>query len=591
MVLEEGEGSTSKGVHSGLVLFRREYMAKRGEKCKNAREEKIEVGKAWRALSEEEKDRYNERARKTKPQKGEKKKYDVPLYTRCSLPGFLSLAEYVKKNRRLRQKVQRMGFGNLLNVNVKQLPRDLLVSLLRCYDPPTHFLTIRGQGQAIEAKDAHEFLGVPDSGEEVKSDVSEDDPEYKRLKDTYWKVPFTQILKRILSGEESDNFEFLFMLYTVGAFLCPGSSTTVHIRLLKVMRHTMNGFWKYDWSTYIIKNLWKEMGDFVKMTKKKKKGTCNVGGCLYLLLLYFVERFPLGLSVDRGSTSAIEYWTEEKIKERVEKERGSSMGILHGSSGSEVYSAGHEDSPILQSLDPALKELRARFVKKLEESQRTLMKALDDELLKLQIGLNAKVKGMGNENATAKEGVETVGDAAGNDAEEADDVDRVVEEIAREVAAGSADEELDEDETSKGDDEKDEDEDEEQHDLHDREVSDDYMVEEVEEEGDRDGHGDDDKEVRDSDDEGEEATHVLTMTPTNVPLLLDREWVSSDSGEEGGPEKSIDLRRSTRAKSSTIKSPWIEFKAAPRTKRPKEESDIFFTLISRRPKGEEEGNM
>ncbi|XP_028782422.1 glutamic acid-rich protein-like [Neltuma alba] len=535
MVLEEGEGSTSKGVHSGLVLFRREYMAKRGEKCKNAREEKIEVGKAWRALSEEEKDRYNERARKTKPQKGEKKKYDVPLYTRCSLPGFLSLAEYVKKNRRLRQKVQRMGFGNLLNVNVKQLPRDLLVSLLRCYDPPTHFLTIRGQGQAIEAKDAHEFLGVPDSGEEVKSDVSEDDPEYKRLKDTYWK----------------HNCTYTFV-----------ESDASHDEWV----------WKYDWSTYIIKNLWKEMGDFVKMTKKKKKGTCNVGGCLYLLLLYFVERFPLGLSVDRGSTSAIEYWTEEKIKERVEKERGSSMGILHGSSGSE-----------------ALKELRARFVKKLEESQRTLMKALDDELLKLQIGLNAKVKGMGNENATAKEGVETVGDAAGNDAEEADDVDRVVEEIAREVAAGSADEELDEDETSKGDDEKDEDE--EQHDLHDREVSDDYMVEEVEEEGDRDGHGDDDKEVRDSDDEGEEATHVLTMTPTNVPLLLDREWVSSDSGEEGGPEKSIDLRRSTRAKSSTIKSPWIEFKAAPRTKRPKEESDIFFTLISRRPKGEEEGNM
>ncbi|XP_028762372.1 nonsense-mediated mRNA decay protein 2-like [Neltuma alba] len=380
----------------------------------------------------------------------------------------------------------------------------------------------------------------------------------------------------------------------------------------------MDGFGKYDWSTYIIKNLWKEMGDFVKMTKKKKKGTCNVGGCLYLLLLYFAERFPLGLSVDRGSTSTIEYWTEEKIKERVEKERGSSMGILHGSSGSEVYSAGHEDSPILQSLDPALKELRARFVKKLEESQRTLMKALDDELLKLQIGLNTKVKGMGNENATAKEGVETVGDAVGNDAEEADDVDRVVKEIAREVAAGSVDEEFDEDETSKGDDEKDEDEDEdedeEQHDLYDREVSDDYMVEEVEEEGDRDGHGgdddddedeeeddhddkegghveDDDKEVRDSDDEGEEDTHVLTMTPTNVPLLLDREWVNSDSGEEGGLEKSIDVRRSTRAKSFTIKSSWIEFKAAPRTKRPKEERDIFFILISRRPKGEEEGNM
>ncbi|XP_028794063.1 acidic leucine-rich nuclear phosphoprotein 32-related protein-like [Neltuma alba] len=257
------------------------------------------------------------------------------------------------------------------------------------------------------------------------------------------------------------------------------------------------------------------------------------------------------------------------------------------------------------------------------------MKGLDDELLKVHIGLNTKVKGKGNENATTKEGVETVGDAGGNNAEEADDVDQVVEEIAREVGVGSRDEELDEDETSTGDDEKDEDE--EEHDLHDREVSDDYMVEEVEDEGDRDGRGGDDdddddeeeddhdaregahvvheeeddhddmevshdyvvddKEVRDSDDEGEEDTHVLIMTPTNVPLLLDHEWVSSDSGEEGGPEKLTQFRRSTRAKSATIKSPWMEFKAAPRMKRPKDKRDIFFTLISRRPKGEEEGNM
>ncbi|XP_028782426.1 phosphopantothenoylcysteine decarboxylase subunit VHS3-like [Neltuma alba] len=164
----------------------------------------------------------------------------------------------------------------------------------------------------------------------------------------------------------------------------------------------------------------------------------------------------------------------------------------------------------------ALKELRARFMKKLEESQRMLMKALNDELIK------------------------------------------VVEEIAREVAVASGDEELNQNDTNKGDD--DQDEDEEEHDLHDREGGHDYMVEEVEDEGDRDGHGgnddddvdrdeeehdhddkkgshdyvvkeveDDDKEVEDLDDKGEEDTHAKTATPTNLPLLLDREWESSDS--------------------------------------------------------------
>ncbi|XP_028770007.1 stress response protein NST1-like [Neltuma alba] len=160
-----------------------------------------------------------------------------------------------------------------------------------------------------------------------------------------------------------------------------------------------------------------------------------------------------------------------------------------------------------------------------------------------------------------------------------------MEKITREVVAGSGDEELNENDTSKGDDEKDEDE--EEHDLHDKEGGHDYMVEEVEDEGDCDGRGgdddddededdhddkegghdyvveeaeDDDKEVEDSYDEGEEGTHAKTATPTNIPLLLDYEWESNDSGEEAGLEKSTELRRSTRVKSFTIKSPWMEFK-------------------------------
>ncbi|XP_028792468.1 prostatic spermine-binding protein-like [Neltuma alba] len=122
--------------------------------------------------------------------------------------------------------------------------------------------------------------------------------------------------------------------------------------------------------------------------------------------------------------------------------------------------------------------------------------------------------------------------------------------------------------------------DEEEDDHDDMEESHDYVVEEVE---------DDDKKVEDSNDEGEEHTHAKTANPINLPLLLDHDWESSDSGEEAGPEKSTELRRSTRAKSFIIKSLWMEFKAALKIKKPKEERDIFFTLISCRPKTEEEG--
>ncbi|XP_028798999.1 prostatic spermine-binding protein-like [Neltuma alba] len=113
--------------------------------------------------------------------------------------------------------------------------------------------------------------------------------------------------------------------------------------------------------------------------------------------------------------------------------------------------------------------------------------------MKVQIGLNAKVKGVGNEKATVKEGGETVGDA--------------VEEITKEVVAGSRDEELDKDETSKGDNENDEDE--EEDDLHDRKGGHDYTVEEVEDEGDRDGRGGDDDDDEEDDHDDKEGGHVV----------------------------------------------------------------------------------
>ncbi|XP_028802610.1 nonsense-mediated mRNA decay protein 2-like [Neltuma alba] len=118
----------------------------------------------------------------------------------------------------------------------------------------------------------------------------------------------------------------------------------------------------------------------------------------------------------------------------------------------------------------------------------------------------------------------------------------------------------------RGDDDNDEDEDEEEDDHDDRKESHDYVVDEEKDDHDdmEVSHGyvvekaeDDDKEVEDSDDKGEEDTHVKIATPTNLPLLLDREWESRVT-------------------------------AASRMKKPKEERDIFFTLISYRPKNEEE---
>ncbi|XP_028801405.1 acidic leucine-rich nuclear phosphoprotein 32 family member B-like [Neltuma alba] len=67
--------------------------------------------------------------------------------------------------------------------------------------------------------------------------------------------------------------------------------------------------------------------------------------------LFFGEHFNLIQGSPRGSTSAIQYWIDEKIKELASTERKSIRGLLYGEKGSDVVSS--KDKRInIDSLDP-----------------------------------------------------------------------------------------------------------------------------------------------------------------------------------------------------------------------------------------------
>ncbi|XP_028785225.1 uncharacterized protein LOC114741103 [Neltuma alba] len=338
-VTATNEGGPSEEVKNGYMLFRREFL-KGGEKFKNMSEQAKKASKAWKQLTPEEQKKYSDRVKQSRKEGMKKKrKKKVAFSTRCSVRQFKSLVDFIKDDEDLKVRVQNLGFGHLLDIGCERLPRDLIVCVLRAYDPPTHQFLIRGIIKEIEANDVANLLGVPHTGEKVKMDVCDDDETYQRLKEEFGKVPYTKILNDIKSGQKKDEFEFLFMLYTLGSFLTPTSQTTVSDKLIRVMCCTMKGFHQFDWATYIVKHLWKEMGDYVKVYTKAKKdededeGSCNVGGCIYLLLLYFAEHFPLSKTVERGSLNAIQFWTDERIRKLEKKERESKRGLLYKGKG------------------------------------------------------------------------------------------------------------------------------------------------------------------------------------------------------------------------------------------------------------------
>ena len=200
-----------------------------------------ESAKAWRALSVEERKVYFDRAKEGRPEK-KKGTSQTSFPSRCSLNKFCKLVAFVNSQETLKKKVQQLGFGQLLEVQNMRLPREILVPIMRAYDPPTNQFRIRGNTTTIEATDVAQLLGVPDSGEEVTMKVIDTDPVFLQLRKDYGKKKYDDILKVIIEGKSGDQFEMLFMMHLLGTFLAPTSSTTPSLQLLKVLASTKKGF-------------------------------------------------------------------------------------------------------------------------------------------------------------------------------------------------------------------------------------------------------------------------------------------------------------------------------------------------------------
>ncbi|KAI9127339.1 hypothetical protein K1719_001898 [Acacia pycnantha] len=161
----------------------------------------------------------------------------------------------------------------------------MLVRIMRAYDPPTNQFRIRGKTREIDGKDVAQLLGVPHKGDEVTMNISDTDPVLQQLRKEYGKLKYDDILNVITSGESGDKFEMLFMMHMLGTFLAPTSSTTLAEKLLKVLTSTINGFARFDWATYIAKDIQKELADYVNAIRGNKNCNSYVGGCIYMLLV------------------------------------------------------------------------------------------------------------------------------------------------------------------------------------------------------------------------------------------------------------------------------------------------------------------
>ncbi|KAI9113841.1 hypothetical protein K1719_015092 [Acacia pycnantha] len=97
-------------------------------------------------------------------------------------------------------------------------------------------------------------------------------------------------------------------------------------RLIAVTKDAIAHF---DWSSFILQELYEEIQEFKKDSQKsKRKQSKTVGGCLYFLMLFCFQNFPLGDVIPSPHESPMAFWTDEKVKSRVLVEKRSKKGLL-----------------------------------------------------------------------------------------------------------------------------------------------------------------------------------------------------------------------------------------------------------------------
>ncbi|KAI9096012.1 hypothetical protein K1719_026159 [Acacia pycnantha] len=89
------------------------------------------------------------------------------------------------------------------------------------------------------------------------------------------------------------------------------------------MAVTKDAIAHFDWSSFIIQELAKRFKSSRRIPKSKTIKTRTVGGCLYFLMLFCFQHFPLGDVIPSPHQPPMAFWTDKNVKRRVSVEKRS----------------------------------------------------------------------------------------------------------------------------------------------------------------------------------------------------------------------------------------------------------------------------
>ncbi|CAL5406313.1 unnamed protein product [Camellia sinensis] len=259
-----------------------------------------DIGDKWNQLPEEEKNNVVQQ----KPPK-------VKIQTRIELTSICKIIRRLDKAQQ--HAVSDMGFHGILSLRCTHIDHDLCHWLVQNFDPSTHSLNVHGLRMLLTVEDVRELMGLPSNGLPVKLTESIDEItnlcDELAMKNKF--VPFTSLKSYLLETKDAGTeFKRKFVLYIIGALLCPTTKAGVHQSFIKMVKN-VESISQFNWAKHTLDFL----VDRIAIAKVKERSA--MCGCLLLLMLFYLEQFARKreLVATSNSIPRLSYWGNSEIKQ------------------------------------------------------------------------------------------------------------------------------------------------------------------------------------------------------------------------------------------------------------------------------------
>ena len=182
--------------------------------------------------------------------------------------------------------VKEMGLGELLKVNCKKMPKDLVIGLVRKFDPVNRKLVVGKWSENLDVGDVGAILRLPCGRRNIPTKV-----ESRTVSEMLEIVRSStgNLKKMLLNSGCGVVFRQVVMAFLLTSFLCPTSAVHLDRRAYGAVA-VSNEIEQYDLASFVLDWLCDGITAYRLGTKKKKgqKKSCTIGGCVFLLMVSFI---------------------------------------------------------------------------------------------------------------------------------------------------------------------------------------------------------------------------------------------------------------------------------------------------------------